>query len=171
MVLCSCPVSGSEHPTWFSSLSPASSKSKLAPKWCSNYNQCVSDVFKHLRKEENTFSYYQTYVKELPGCFGVSRLPAAIFNPLVRDNEVVPLAADLLHRKHVALGGHLLLDALEELRAFPGLVQAPAASNGLDQTQNSLGGEIGDGRKRLLRGSRWHRWSWERTQVSLVSVC
>lgn len=85
------------------------------------------------------------------------RLPAAIFNPLVRDNEVVPLAADLFHRKHVPLGGHLLLDALEELRAFPSLVQAPAASNGLDQTQDSLGGEIGDARKRLLRGSRWHR--------------
>lgn len=105
----------------------------------------------------NTFSYYRTYIKELPGRFGVPRLPAAIFNPLVRDNEVVPLAADLLHRKHVPLGGHLLLDALEELRAFPSLVQAPAASNSLDQTQNGLGREIGDGRKHLLRGSRRHR--------------
>lgn len=38
------------------------------------------------------------YIKELPGRFGVACLTAAIFNSLVRDNEVVPLATDLLHR-------------------------------------------------------------------------
>lgn len=70
------------------------------------------------------------------------RLPAAVFHPLVRDNEVVPLAPDFLHRKYVALGGHLLLDALEELGALASLVQAPAAPDGLDQTQNSFGGEV-----------------------------
>lgn len=40
------------------------------------------------------------YIKELPGRFGVARLPAAVFNSLVSDNEVVPFAADLLNRKH-----------------------------------------------------------------------
>lgn len=80
----------------------------------------------------------------------MARLPAAVFNPLVRDNEVVPLAADLFNRQHVPLGGHLLLDALEELRALPGLVQAPAAADCLDQTQHCFGGEVGAGRKRLI---------------------
>lgn len=55
------------------------------------------------------------YIKELPGRFGVARLPAAVFNSLVSDNEVVPLAADLLDRKHESFGGQLFLDALEEL--------------------------------------------------------
>lgn len=56
-----------------------------------------------------------SYIKELPGCFGVARLPAAVLNSLVSDNEVVPLAADLLDRKHESFGGQLFLDALEEL--------------------------------------------------------
>ena len=72
----------------------------------------------------------------------MSRLPAAVFHPLVRDDEVIPLATDLLHRKHVALGGHLLLDALEQLGALPGLVEAPAPPHGLDQTQDGFGGEV-----------------------------
>lgn len=80
----------------------------------------------------------------------MSRLPAAVFNPLVSDNEVIPLAADLFNRKNVPLGGHLLLDTLEELRALPSLVQAPAATDGLDQTQNSFGGEIRAGENHLL---------------------
>lgn len=78
------------------------------------------------------------------------RLPAAVFNPLVCDDEVVPLTADLLNGEHVALGGHLLLDALEELRALPGLIEAPAAPDGLDQAQHGFGGEIGAGGKRLF---------------------
>lgn len=72
----------------------------------------------------------------------MSCLPAAIFDPFVCDNEVIPFAADLFHRKDVALGSHFFLDALEELRAFPGLVEAPAAPDGLYQAQNSFGGEI-----------------------------
>lgn len=82
------------------------------------------------------------YIKELPGGFGMACLTAAIFNSLVRDNEVVPLATDLLHRKHVPFGGQLFLDALEELRALPCLVQTPAAADSLDETQNNLGGEV-----------------------------
>lgn len=80
----------------------------------------------------------------------MSRLPAAVFNSLVCDNEVVPLAADLFDRKHVPLGGHLLLDTLEELGAFPSLVQTPAASDGFNKTQNGFGGEIGARGKHLL---------------------
>lgn len=80
----------------------------------------------------------------------MSCLPAAVFNPLVCDNEVVPLAADLFDRKHVAPGGQLFLDTLEELRTFPGLIQTPAASDGLNETQNGFGGEIGAGGKHLL---------------------
>lgn len=80
----------------------------------------------------------------------MARLAAAVFNSLVCDDEVVPLAADLFDRKRVALGGHLLLYALEELRAFSSLIQTPAASNCLNKTQNSFGGEIGAGGKRLL---------------------
>lgn len=57
----------------------------------------------------------KTYVEEFPGRFCMSRLPAAVLHPLVRDNEVVPFATDFFHRKHVSLGGHLFLDALEEL--------------------------------------------------------
>lgn len=91
-----------------------------------------------------------THIKELPGRFSVSCLPAAVFDPLICDNEVVPLAADLFNRKYVTLGGHFLLDALEELRAFPSLVQAPASPDGLDQAQNGLGGEIGAGGKCLF---------------------
>lgn len=83
------------------------------------------------RKEAPVF-LNGTYIKELPGSLSMSRLPAAVFNSLVCDNEVVPLAADLFDRKHVAPGGHLFLDTLEELRTFPGLVQTPAASNGLN---------------------------------------
>lgn len=90
------------------------------------------------------------YVKELPGGLGMSRLPAAILDPLVRDDEIVPLAADLFHGVHVPLGRHLLLDTLEELRALPRLVQSPAASHGLDETQDRLGGEVRDGGERLL---------------------
>lgn len=62
------------------------------------------------------------YVKELPGGLGMSRLPAAVLDSLVSDDEVVPLAADLFHGEHVPLGRHLLLDTLEELRALPRLV-------------------------------------------------
>lgn len=90
------------------------------------------------------------YVKELPGGLGMSRLPAAVLDSLVRDDEVVPLAADLFHGEHVPLGRHLLLDTLEELRALPRLVQSPAASHGLDETQDGLGGEVGDGGERLF---------------------
>lgn len=99
-------------------------------------------VWKQSAERKRSFSRCRTYIEELPGRFRVPRLPAAVLNPLVRDDEVVPLAADLLHRQHVALGGHLLLDALEELRALAGLVQAPAASDGLDQTQHGFGGEV-----------------------------
>lgn len=80
----------------------------------------------------------------------MSRLPAAVLDSLVSDDEVVPLAADLFHGEHVPLGRHLLLDTLEELRALPRLVQAPAASDGLDETQDGLGGEVGDGGERLF---------------------
>lgn len=90
------------------------------------------------------------YIKELPGSFRVSSLPAAVFNSLVRDDEIVPLAADLFNRKHVPLSGHLLLDALEELRALPGLIQTPAASNSFDETQDGFGGEIGAGGEHLF---------------------
>lgn len=90
------------------------------------------------------------YVKELPGGLGMSRLPAAVLDSLVSDDEVVPLAADLFHGEHVPLGRHLLLDTLEELRALPRLVQAPAPSDGLDETQHGLGGEVGDGGERLF---------------------
>lgn len=90
------------------------------------------------------------YIKELPGSFGMACLPAAVFNSLVRDDEVVPLATDLLHGQHVPFGSQLFLDALEELRALPGLVQTPAAPDSLDETQNNLGGEVWAGGKRLL---------------------
>lgn len=97
-----------------------------------------------------SFPTIKTYIKELPGRFSVSCLPAAVFNPLICDNEVVPLAADLFNRKYVTLGSHFLLDALEELRAFPSLIQAPASTDGLDETQNCFGGEIRAGGKRLF---------------------
>lgn len=90
------------------------------------------------------------YIKELPGRFGVACLPAAIFNSLVSDNEVVPLAADLLNRKHESFGGQLFLDALEELGTLPSLIQTPAAPNSLDETQNHLGGKVGAGGKYLF---------------------
>lgn len=45
----------------------------------------------------------------------MTRLPAAVLHSLVSDNEVVPLAADLVDRKHESFGGQLFLDALEEL--------------------------------------------------------
>lgn len=93
------------------------------------------------------------YIKELPGRFGVARLPAAVFNSLVSDNKVVPLAADLLNRKHESFGGQLFLDTLKELRTLPSLVQTPAAPNSFDETQNNLGGEVGAGGKRFLRVS------------------
>lgn len=104
------------------------------------------------------------YVKELPGGLGMARLPAAVLDPLVRDNEVVPLAADLLHGERVPLGRHLLLDTLEELRALPRLVQGPAASHGLDEAQDGLGGEVKDGGQRLFRrcGRRCRCCSGER---------
>lgn len=74
---------------------------------------------KGIQRNHKTFSItgenMSPYIKELPGRFGVARLPTAIFNSLVSDNEVVPLAADLLDRKHESFGGQLFLDALKEL--------------------------------------------------------
>lgn len=104
------------------------------------------------------------YIKELPGRFGVARLPAAVFDSLVSHNEVVPLAADLLDRKHESFGGQLFLDALEQLWTLPSLVQTPAAPDSLDKTQNNLGGEVGAGGKCLLRVSWDHGWSWKTSQ-------
>lgn len=94
----------------------------------------------------------------------MTRLPAAVLDSLVGDNEVVPLAADLLHGERVPLGSHLLLDTLEELRALPRLIQSPTASHGLDEAQDGLGGEVEDGGQRLLGGCRRHcgRCSGER---------
>lgn len=86
----------------------------------------------------------------------MARLPAAVFNSLVSDNEIVPLATDLLDRKHKSFGGKLFLDALEELWTLPGLVQSPAAPDSLDETQNNLGGEVGAGGKCFLWVSRGH---------------
>lgn len=86
----------------------------------------------------------------------MARLPAAVFNSLVRDNEVVPLSADLLDGKHVPFGCQLFLDALEELGALPGLVQTPAAPDSLDEAQNNLGGEVGAGGKRPVWVSYAH---------------
>lgn len=103
-----------------------------------------------VESQHTSSGFCETYIKELPGRLSVSCLPAAVFNPLICDNEVVPLAADLFNRKYVTPGGHFLLDALEELRAFPSLVQAPAAPDGLDQTQDSFGGEVRAGGKRLF---------------------
>lgn len=104
------------------------------------------------------------YIKELPGCFGVARLPAAVLNSLVSDNEVVPLAADLLDRKHESFGGQLFLDALEELWTLPSLVQTPAAPHSLDETQNNLGGEVRAAGKCLLWVSGGHGWGWKTSQ-------
>lgn len=129
----------------------------------------MSDVFHKAACLAGFFSYCWTYIKKFPGCFCMSRLPAAVFNPLVSDNEVIPLAADLFNRKNVPLGGHLLLDTLEELRALPSLVQAPAATDGLDQTQNSFGGEIWAGENHLLWGSRGHRWSFVKNRIDCES--
>lgn len=95
-------------------------------------------------------------IKELPRRLSMSRLPAAVFNPLVCHNEVVLLATDFLNRQYVPLGGHLLLDTLEELRAFPSLIETPATPDGLNQTQNGFGREIRARAKRLLGRSRGH---------------
>lgn len=115
---------------------------------------------KEKHSERNEKDGAGSHVKELPGGLGVARLPAAVLDSLVCDDEVVPLAADLLHGQHVPLGRHLLLDALEEVRALPRLVETPAASHRLDETQDGLGGEVGDGGQRLFRRGRRHCCSW-----------
>ena len=86
-----------------------------------------------------------TDLKVLPGGFGLARLPATVFHPLVGDDQVVPLAADALHRQGVTLGLELLLDALEELRALTCPVQTPAAAHRLDQEHDALVGELSCG--------------------------
>ena len=77
----------------------------------------------------------------------MSSLSAAVLNPLVGNNQVVPFAADLLYRKNMSFRGHFLLNALKELRAFTSVIKPPAPTHGLYQAQHSFRGEVRAGQQ------------------------